>query len=333
MKITFTLTLLFIALSLNSQSFPPAAWQPGTTAISKDSNVFIDWASGIDLNRGYLDRSDTNFQIAGSNRASFGVPMNGTGPAEGNSIDVVSLGDEGEAILTFSSPIVDGPGWDFAVFENSFSPTFLELAHVEVSSDGINFVRFPSTSETQTTTQVGGFGSLDASYLSNLAGKYAQGFGTPFDLNELAGNSLLDLNSITHVKLVDVVGSINNEFGTQDAFGTFINDPFPTPFESGGFDLDGVGVIHNQEEFASLQEGEILKVNIYPNPSVGQFYFQKINSSPVMLQIFDQTGRMHVQEHLVEDKVLLDYQLNPGVYILRVSNGLLVNSVKLIISK
>jgi hypothetical protein len=55
---------------------------------------------------------------------------------------------------------------------------------------------------------------------------------------------LLDIGSVTHVRIVDVVGSISPLFGTRDASGRLINDPFATPFASGGFDLDGVGVIN-----------------------------------------------------------------------------------------
>ena len=36
------------------------------------------------------------------------------------------VGDGGSAILTFDTPIANGPGFDFAVFENGFSDTFLE---------------------------------------------------------------------------------------------------------------------------------------------------------------------------------------------------------------
>jgi len=59
-------------------------------------------------------------------------------------------------------------GFDFAVFENSFNDSFLELAFVEVSSDGINFVRFPATSNTQTDVQITGFGTIDPTYINNL---------------------------------------------------------------------------------------------------------------------------------------------------------------------
>jgi hypothetical protein len=115
----------------------------------------------------------------------------------------------GSAILTFQNPISNGTGFDFAIFENSFNDVFLELAFVEVSSDGVNYIRFPATSNTQTTTQIGPFDNTgDATKLNNLSGKYRAQYGTPFDLQELTGNPLLNINAITHIKIIDVVGSI-----------------------------------------------------------------------------------------------------------------------------
>ena len=100
-------------------------------------------------------------------------------------------------------------GYDFVVFENSLNDHFLELAFVEVSSDGIHYVRFPATSNTPTDKQVGGFGSLDPTKINNLAGKYRIGWGTPFDLSEVEGDDKVDVNAIRYVKIIDVVGSID----------------------------------------------------------------------------------------------------------------------------
>lgn len=139
--------------------YAPGAEENGATAIHKDSSAIIAWANEATVTRGYLDIEDTLFTFNGSNRASFGAAQNAVGPAEGNAMDVVSLGDGGEAVLYFNGPILNGPGADFAVFENSFASDYLELAYVEVSSDGVNFVRFPSHSLTQTQLQISGFGS------------------------------------------------------------------------------------------------------------------------------------------------------------------------------
>ncbi|MCK6509524.1 cell surface protein [Myxococcota bacterium] len=74
-------------------------------------------------------------------------PPQGSGLGKG-SLDVVSLGCGGEIILEFSDPMIgDGPGPDFIVFENAFSPngvgSFAEPAEVSVSVDGKNWRVFP----------------------------------------------------------------------------------------------------------------------------------------------------------------------------------------------
>jgi hypothetical protein len=206
-----SLLLLVLAVSGSVASagpYAPPAGEPNSTAIYMDDPNFAAWATGITIQRGYIDINDPS-----KGYASYGEPEDALGKAEGNTEHtVVSLGDGGVATLTFEYPITNGPGYDFAVFENGFnagSGDFLELAFVEVSSDGNNFFRFNSVSLTPTNTQVGGFGALDTTNLHNLAGKYRAGYGTPFDLEELKDvNSLLDVNSIMHVRITDVVGYV-----------------------------------------------------------------------------------------------------------------------------
>lgn len=218
--------------------YPPAAGQPGTTAIFKDDPVFLGWATGY-VN--YLPGSNVD--------AGWQTPGKALGKAVGDSYDIVCLGDRGQITLTFDTPIRDGAGWDFAVFENSFNDTFLELAYVEVSSDGSNFYRFDNVS--LTSNPVGGFGAVDPTNITGYGGKYRQGYGTPFDLDHLnylynpgsAGTYLdvsgLDFNNIGYVRILDVVG----DGSYSDTFGNVIYDPYPTT-GSAGFDLDAVGVIN-----------------------------------------------------------------------------------------
>ncbi|QEH35952.1 PEP-CTERM motif protein [Aquisphaera giovannonii] len=230
------------ALEARAGSFAPQVGQAGSLGIARSSPLFQEWASSVvSITRGPQDISNPNSPLA-----SFGQPTDALGSAGG----IVSLGDGGSITLGFDAPITNGTGADFAVFENGFLSggnglAYLELAFVDVSSDGVHFFRFPSISETQADTQVGAFGSLDASNLHDLAGKYVAGYGTGFDLSELAGVSpFLDVNRVTQVRITDVVGSIDPRYGTRDSQGHLINDPFSTPFASGGFDLSGVGVIH-----------------------------------------------------------------------------------------
>jgi hypothetical protein len=250
---SFSLTLGALALSLSGIAhagpYAPAAAKPGSTAIHKDSASFVQWATGY---QNYVPgpNVDTAATGAGSNWTN---PAKAFGKAEGTAGDVVVLGDSGTITLTFGGYISNGAGADFAVFENSFSDTFIELAWVEVSSDGTNFFRFPNAS--LTANPVSAYGSIDPTNINGLAGKYKQGYGTPFDLDRLVGTVGLDLNKVQYVRIVDIVGN-----GTAlDSAGRKIYDPFPT-YGTGGFDLDAVGVIN----FAGFP----VAIPAVPEPSV-----------------------------------------------------------------
>ncbi len=266
--------------------FAPPAGMKGSTAIAKDSSTIKAWATNIDVERGWRDIS-----LQDSGKASYGLPTNALGKAGENG--VVSLGDGGVATLTFAKPITNGVGADFAVFENSFDDFFLELAMVEVSSDGKKFVRFPSTSYSDTTTQIGGFGKVDARMINNLAGKYRVGFGTPFDLEELKNTVGLDVNAITHVRIIDVIGSIDKKYGSRDAFGNIINDPWATNFASSGFDLDAVGVINEAVLNATEKMLSSNLISAYPNPvSNGNSIFIKGEFEELNFKLYHTTGAL-----------------------------------------
>lgn len=307
---------------LMAQSYAPPAGEVGTTAIHKDSSVFLAWATGVEIERGFLQISDTTIVLDGSNKVSHGEALDALGPAEGNSMNVVSLGDGGMATLTFSGLIYDGSGPDFAVFENSFQPDFLELAFVEVSSDGIHFVRFPAHSENQFQDQIFGFGLMDCRYVNNLAGKYKQGFGTPFDLSDLPDDPLLNKNAITHVRVIDVVGAIEPEFATYDAVGNIVNDPFPTPFASGGFDLDAVGVIHFQASLGLEDQPLETRVSVFPNPVLdeGQLLVSE-GVTVVRWKLADIHGTIVHQAEMEGSKSVVSFRgCSPGIYFLYIED-------------
>jgi hypothetical protein len=305
---------VLLGLSLNSglvhAQYPPPPGHPGTTAIYKDSSVFYAWATGCSVVRGYVNISDTNFVYNNSNRASYGNIYMATGPPDGL---VLSLGDGGMATLTFDTIIQDQPGWDFAVFENAFSDSFLELAFVEVSSDGINFVRFPSVSLTQTQQQIGTFDTLDARKLNNLAGKYRLYYGTPFDLNELKDSPGIDIHHITTIRVIDVVGCIQDAYARYDSQGHKINDPFPTPFDTGGFDLDGVGLIHNNSSGVS-DKTNTPEVKIIPNPCRSQARFFSASAEPLNFEISDIAGHILLQSSFLSSISLNVSDFPDGIY-------------------
>lgn len=241
------------ALAYEPPQFPftPAAGEEGSVAVWNADPAFLGWATGIQMQ--YGDEVGEEWK----------TPDAALGPASLNNHDVVVLGRGGSATLEFQPAIRNGGGFDFAVFENSFSGTFLELAWVEVSSDGEHFVRFPNYS--LTANPVGGFGDVQPEFIEGFGGKHAGGYGTPFDLGELeqahaallqgydrfseayasdllANFPLLDMDNIRFVRIVDIPGD-----GTRlDCEGFPIYDPYPTIITA-GFDLDAVGALNQAD--------------------------------------------------------------------------------------
>ena len=285
----------------------------GCQAIKYDDAAILGWATSCVVTRGYQ-----NIEQAGA-LASYGTDNDAVGPATDATTDaMVSLGDGGYAVLTFDMPISNGEGYDFAVFENALNHTFLELAFVEVSSDGEHFYRFPSVSNTQTEQQISNGGAVDATKINNLAGKYITGWGTPFDLEELAGYSNLDINNVTHVRIVDVVGSINPLYGTTDKNGHLINDPYPTAFNSSGFDLSGVAVMNGWTPTAVNNYQQEISFMAYPNPCQNVLNVNNVTvNEPVSL--FNAMGQQ-IWNGMTQDTYFqLDMQAYPaGIYMLQI---------------
>ncbi len=216
------------------EAYPGPPDAPDSSAVPLDDPRLVRWAESAVLPVSFGDEVTADWQH----------PEQALGPATGNPADVVSLGQGGEIELMFEPPIQDGPGADFAVFENGVTDTFLELAFVEVSSDGIEFARFDSAYLGEEA--VGPFAGHSTTLTGGLAGKFRGGFGTPFDLAlleqfPLVREGKVDLSSIRFVRLVDVVG----DGSRADSFGHPIYAPFPTK-ESAGFDVDGIGVLEGE---------------------------------------------------------------------------------------
>lgn len=220
--------------------------------------IFTAWASGY-----------TDYLPAPSAYAQWQTPENILAAPDG---DIVSLGDldqaqinaggiPGRITLTFAKSIYNGPGADFAVFENgsyynlpeyNFVGFLAELGYVEVSSNGTDFVRFPCVSQTPQPEGDYSYLLLDSTDIFNLAGKHDMDHGTPFDLDDVAAaaavvNGLVDINDIQYVKIVDVPGSgdflDSNDNPIYDAWWTY---------DSGGMDLNAVGAINTVPEPSSL---------------------------------------------------------------------------------
>jgi hypothetical protein len=298
---------IFVAhFSMGQGSFSPSVGDSGTTAMHKDSSSFVAWVSNCIVSRGYQQINDSAL-----GKASQGDSSDVFGKADGV---VVSLGDGGIATIDLYQHIFDGPGADFAVFENGFSSAFLELAFVEVSSNGEDFFRFPATSETQTTLQIGSFGAIDVTEINNLAGKYQVNYGTPFDLSELPDTSLLNKFAVTHIRVIDVVGNINEPFSSKDQYTNRINDPWPTPFPSSGFDLDAIGLIH-VNGINLIDENAANAISIYPNPTESELNIE-VNSQINSIQIIDISGKAILFPPTTKIEIS---NLPSGIYFVRIT--------------
>jgi hypothetical protein len=308
------LSIFLVVLPLLSVAqFAPPAGQEGTSAMHADSAAFVAWATGCVVEHGPMNITNSNAGVAGS-----GYPAENALGAPDGTFGVTCLGDGGVATLTFDSPICNGEGPDFAVFENGFANAqdpnmfFLELAFVEVSSDGEHFFRFPAVYNAPVEPQVDGMGCIDPRLIHNLASKYAAFYGTPFDLDELPDTVELDKSRVTHVRLVDVVGIIDPEYATYDSQGHIVNDPWPTPFPSSGFDLDAVGVIHDLAH-CSVSDHLSTEMLVYPNPIHNILSVDR--DDVVSMTVFSLTG----QQVLFSDSRCIDVSMLPnGVYLVRV---------------
>lgn len=212
--------------------------------------LFFDWAAVV-----------TEYSPFAGVSATWTDSSKVLGPVTGDNFDVASLGDmplaeinawladpinepgPGTITVTFTASVVDKTGADFVIFENGFLSGQLsaDFAYVEVSDDGVNFVRFPSDADTP--VPVGGFGTVDPTGINNLAGKhvnaYGNSWGTPFDLADVG------LSAVSHIRLVDVPG--NGSF--LDTSGDPIHDGWFT-VGSGGFDIEAFGVISRNMTYA-----------------------------------------------------------------------------------
>lgn len=229
-------------------------------AVSYNSSAIKAWATGYsNYNVGTIENQvDANWQtpenIAGA--------ITKVEPTE----KVCVLGNGGSIVISFESGISNGSGIDFAIFENGFDENYLELGFVEVSTNGIDFVRFPNFylgTERIYEWQFQGNCDVMPTDVYNLASKFECGMGHGFDLQELiytyegiinnsftfsdsytnaflSAYSTLDFDNINYVKIVDVYGD-----GTVlDSIGHPIYDPTGNQRSSPGFDIQGIAVLN-----------------------------------------------------------------------------------------
>jgi len=298
MKHKFLILFVIFSAKMYSQ-YAPAVGEVGTTAIHKDSTIIKTWAS-----------SYVNYIVGSDVDTTWQHPEKALGKAEGLSGEIVCLGNGGEITLVFEKAIINGEGADFATFENAFTNTFLELSWVEASKDGIHFFRFPNYS--LTSEPVSAFGDVDPEHITGYCSKYRQGFGTPFDLQEIG------LDTAKYIKIIDIIGD-SSAFDTD---GNVIYDPYPTT-GSGGVDIDAIAVINN-EEINSINNLNNLKIDVYPT-LVNQFINLDVDknllNSNLIVKIFSVEG-CEISEFNINnlhEVIDLSY-LKTGIYILNLGS-------------
>lgn len=320
-KVYFYLSLLTSSIALPAMAqYAPQAPLTGHQGIIDSSHLFQEWADGSTIYRGWLNIANKSLgqPSIGNNNSVLGYPDS----------DVYSLGDSGVAVLTFPHSIKNGTGPDFAIFENGFSDplhpelSYMELAFVEVSSDGEHFVRFAANCNIQDTQQVDNFSYSNASQVNNLAGKYKVGYGTPFDLDELKGSEGLDINNITHVRIIDVVGTLDSAFASFDQTGRLINDAYPTEYISGGFDLNAVGVINSNKPVTGINDWAVAAgVSVYPNPVTNILNLKADGDQLMECSLNDITGKRLKQFTWKWQAAIQLDDMMPGLYFLHIHNG------------
>jgi len=162
----------------------------------------------------------------------LGPPVGGGAGAGG--VDVLSLGVGGEIVLSVEpNAIVDGPGVDFLVFENSFlkvgtSAPFAELGEVSVSDDGVAWQTFPCTSDAGPSYGAcAGWRPIYAAPGNGISpvDPMAAG-GDPYDLKDIG------LTSARFVRIRDLTSPASCPSG-----------PGARPTNA-GFDLDAISVVN-----------------------------------------------------------------------------------------
>ena len=119
---------------------------------------------------------------------------------------------------------------------------------------------------------------------------------------------------------MDVVGCVAPRYATRDSRGHIINDPYPTPFHSSGFDLDGVCVLNGWRP-NGVEENTMVNhtLTVYPNPCHSTLTLNTEAHDVVML--FNMQGALLQRVVATDNTTTLNMQdLPAGMYIVRCGN-------------
>lgn len=213
------------------------------TGVTTSDYTFASWSSSV------IDYSGYNAGTVGNVLGELDKTL------------AVGASQGGYITLGFDTAVTNGEGADFAVWENGFAVSgsgglvYAELGYVSVSSNGNDWVTFPSVY----LDQQSGNPNIDPTNVYNLAGNYVAYYttvenyqGTPFDLDDLLNtqevkSGLVDLYNINYIMISDIMGA--GEGGTNYDFATYFgyssdNLIYDGVSYGGGADWNAVGVIN-----------------------------------------------------------------------------------------
>jgi hypothetical protein len=97
-----------------------------------------------------------------------------------------------------------------------------------------------------------------------------------------------------------------------------INDPWPTPFPNGGFDLDAIGVIH-QNTSVGLKENNLDdNLYLYPNPiNKGEKLLLSTSKDILFVSVYNFSGQKILS---TKENFISTSELTEGIYFIEVNS-------------
>lgn len=186
----------------------------------------------------YIDRV-VSFRVGTD--GGFGSYANVLGAPEGRGGGILSLGSGGQIVVQSDTPILNGPGADFIVYENATMILWLEYAEVSVSQDGMRYVPFSCAPRTMRVCSGAVVFNPPSSTPEGCAGATLAGtFPSPeppggySDEQLLAGGGVsfdLETVGLDWIRFIKI-----RDLETQ-----CVLDP---PGNTSGFDLEAIGILH-----------------------------------------------------------------------------------------
>jgi hypothetical protein len=131
--------------------------------------------------------------------------------------------------------------------------------------------------------------------------------------------------------VIDVVGSIDSAYATFDRNGHIINCPFPSPYPTGGFDLNAVAVLNQQDATGIAAQEKPGNVQVFPNPAKDFIFLEDNSGRTIPYAIYDVQGTIRKKGTFVSHTAIPLNRFSPGLYFLKYKNGKNIRTIKIII--